>query len=171
MRKYCLLAIEYQNRISGNQRSRDGLDLSHIRSFDMTRTHIAAFTGAFLITACLAVLWHVILFEQQFLRLGVFTRMDDPIYPFGVTAWILEVLAIVLIYFRTDWRNSTLFDALQIAWLMGVFSAASALFGIAAKVRIDDLVLWFLLTGGFIALHTTLLGLWLGTVSKRERHA
>ncbi|WP_299740752.1 hypothetical protein [uncultured Roseobacter sp.] len=137
----------------------------------MTKPQILAFAGAFLITACLAVFWHVALFEQQFLRLGVFTRMDDPLYLYGVSAWVLESLAIVLIYFRTDWRNAAWLDALKVAWLMGVFTAASALFGIAAKVRIDDLMLWFLLTGGFIALHTTLLGLWLGLVSKRAKYA
>ncbi len=137
----------------------------------MTRTQWVAFVGAFLITACLAVFWHVFLFEQQFLNLGVFTRMDDPLYLYGMIAWVLEALAIVLLYFRTDWRNGSVFDAVKVAWLMGLFSAASALFGIAAKVRIDDLVLWFLLTGGFIALHTTLLGLWIGVVSMRAQRA
>ncbi len=135
----------------------------------MIKPQRLAFAGAFLITACFAVFWHVILFEQQFLTLGVFTRMDDPLYFYGVTAWALEALAIVLIFFRTDWQNASVFDALQIAWLVGLYSAASALFGMAAKVRIDDLLLWFLLTGGFIVLHTTLLGLWLGFVSIKAR--
>lgn len=137
----------------------------------MTKTQTVAFVGAFLITACLAVFWHVILFEQQFLSLGVFTRMDDPLYFYGMIAWVLEALAIVLIFFRTDWQNASMLDALKVAWLVGLYSAASALFGIAAKIRIDDLILWFLLTGGFIVLHSTLLGLWLGTVSMRARRA
>lgn len=137
----------------------------------MTKTHKVAFAGAFLITACLAVFWHVVLFEQQFLSLGVFTRMDDPIYPFGVIAWLLEAVAIVLIYFRTDWQNGSMLDALKVAWLMGLYSAASVLFGMAAKVKIDDLVLWFLLSGGFIVLHTTLLGLWLGSVAGKAKSA
>ncbi len=137
----------------------------------MTKTQKSAFAGAFLITASVAVFWHVVLFEQQFLSLGVFTRMDEPLYLYGVTAWVLEALALVLIYFRTDWKNGSMLDALQVAWLMGLFAAASALFGMAAKVRIEDLVLWFLLTGGFIVLHTTLLGLWLGFVSIRARGA
>jgi hypothetical protein len=135
----------------------------------MTRLQNLAFAGAFLITAFIAVLWHVVLFEQQFLSLGVFTRMDDPLYVYGITAWFLEALALVLIYFRTDWRNGSMLDALKVAWLMGLFAAASAMFGMAAKVRIDDLVLWFLLTGGFIVLHTTLLGLWLGLVSQKAK--
>ena len=137
----------------------------------MSKTRKVAFVGAFLITSCFAVFWHVVLFEQQLLGLGVFTRMDDPLYFYGMTAWVLESFAIVLIYFRTDWRNGSLLDALKVAWLMGLFAAASALFGMAAKVRIDNLVLWFLLTGGFIVLHTTLLGLWLGFVSKRAAHS
>ncbi|WP_298299166.1 hypothetical protein [uncultured Litoreibacter sp.] len=135
----------------------------------MTKTQRLAFGGAFLITALFAVFWHVVLFEQQFLSLGVFTRMDEPLYFYGVTAWALEAIALVLIYFRTDWRNGSILDALKVAWLMGLFASASAMFGMAAKVRIDDLVLWFLLTGGFIALHTTLLGLWLGLVSWKSK--
>ena len=128
-----------------------------------------AVLGAFLITACFAVFWHVFLFEQHFLSLGVFTRMDDPLYAFGLMAWLLESVAIVLIYFLTDWRRATLRDALKLAWLVGAYSAASALFGTAAKIRIDDIALWFALTGGFIVLHTTLLGLWLGAVSAKAR--
>ncbi|MEP3277468.1 MAG: hypothetical protein ABJN26_14740 [Stappiaceae bacterium] len=136
----------------------------------MTKIYWLAGTGAFVITACFAVLWHVVLFEQQFLTLGVFTRMDEPIYPFGLAAWVLESIAIVLIYFRTDWRNNTMFEALKIAWLVGAYSAASALFGMAAKVRIVDLTLWFGLTGGFIALHTSFLGIWLNRVSRKFAH-
>lgn len=132
----------------------------------MTKIQTHAFAGAFVITAFIAVLWHVVLFQQQFLNLGVFTRMDDPLYLYGAMAWVLEALAIVLIYFRTDWQNASMFDALKVAWIMGLFAAASALFGIAAKVRIDDLPLWFLLSGGFIIVHTTLLGIWLGTVTR-----
>lgn len=132
----------------------------------MTRTHWVALVGAFLITACFAVFWHVVLFEQQFLALGVFTRMDDPNYAFGIAAWIVESIAIVFLYFRTDWRNGSILDALILAWLVGMFSAATELFGMAAKTRIDDLTLWFLLKGGFIFLHTSLLGLWLGVITK-----
>lgn len=135
----------------------------------MLRTQILAFAGAFLITACFAVLWHVALFEQHFLSLGVFTRMDAPLYHFGFIAWVLEAGALVIIYFRTNWQKASTLDALKVAWLLGVFSAASALFGMAAKVRMDDLTLWFLLTGGFIFLHTTLLGLWLGYLSAKAR--
>lgn len=135
----------------------------------MRKPQRLAFAGAFLITAIFAVFWHVVLFERQFLTLGVFTRMDDPLYVFGVAAWALEAIAIVLIFFRTDWQNASVLDALQIAWLAGLYAAASSLFGMAAKVRIDDLVLWFLLTGGFILLHTTFLGLWLSFVSMRTR--
>ena len=132
----------------------------------MMKIRTRAFAGAFVITACIAVFWHVVLFQQQFLALGVFTRMDDPLYLYGLMAWGFEALAIVLIYFRTDWRNASLFDALKVAWIMGLFAAASALFGVAAKVRIDDLPLWFLLSGGFIVIHTTLLGIWLGMVTR-----
>lgn len=133
----------------------------------MTKVQITALTGAFAITSCFAVLWHVVLFEQQFLSSGVFTRMDDPVYALGVTAWVIESLAIVLLYFRTDWRNNTWIDALIIAWLIGLFSAASGLFGMAAKTHINNQAQWFLLTGGFIFLHTSLLGLWLSFVSSR----
>ncbi len=128
-----------------------------------------ALVGAFVITAGFAVLWHVILFEQRFLALGIFSRMDDPIYAFGLGAWLLESLAIVLIFFRTNWRAANVADTVTFAWLMGAFAAASSLFGMAAKTRIDDLTAWFLLTGGFIVVHTTLLGLWLGLVAWQFR--
>ncbi len=137
----------------------------------MNKVQWIAPLGAFLITSSFAIIWHVVLFERQFLSLGVFTRMDDPIYPFGIVAWVLESLALVAIFLRTNWHDGTVFQAVTLAWCVGAFAAASSLFGVAAKVRIDDLTLWFLLTGGFIFLHMTALGLWLGVSARRFRQA
>ena len=139
------------------------------RKAKMSKFQCIAFTGAFLITASLAILWHVVLFEQQFLNLGVFTRMDAPHYGFGMAAWVLESCAIVWIFSRMNGWDQSVWGAVTLAWLVGAFAAASSLFGVAAKVRIDDLTQWFLLTGGFIFLHTSALGLWLGLVAKRYR--
>lgn len=126
------------------------------------RQKILAFACALAITIAISILWHVALFAEAFERLGVFTRMTDPIYPFGLLAWMLESAAFVIIYFRTGWSHEGLAGALKYAWLMAVFTAAASLVGTAAKADIPDLTGWFLLSGGFITLHFTALGVMFG---------
>lgn len=128
-----------------------------------------AFACALTITIAVSIVWHVALFAEAFEQLGVFTRMTDPIYPFGLLAWMLESAAFVIIYFQTGWSRKGVSGALQYAWLMAVFTAAASLVGTAAKADIPDLTGWFLLSGGFIALHFTVLGVMFGLLFSTSR--
>ncbi len=109
------------------------------------------------------------LFEDQYLQLGVYTRMDNPIYAFGFLAWIMESVPFVLIFFRTRWSKSGLYVALKYSRLMAIFTAASSIAGAAAKIHVGDLSGWFLLSGSFVFLHFTLMGLMLALLTRGLR--
>ncbi|WFE89814.1 hypothetical protein K1718_00185 [Roseibium porphyridii] len=127
----------------------------------MNRKFLITWVGVFVLTAATSIIWHVALFEQRYLELGVFTRMADPIYAFGFLAWIMEATAITLLYVHSKWADHGLWGALKLSWCVSLYAAASALVGTAAKVEISDLTGWFLIAGGFIFLHATVLAAWL----------
>ncbi|MEM9191471.1 MAG: hypothetical protein AAGF12_20025 [Myxococcota bacterium] len=58
-----------------------------------------AFLLAFATTSTVSILWHAVLFSSEFRALGVFTRMDEPIYGYGITAWVLEAFVFVAFVF------------------------------------------------------------------------
>lgn len=134
----------------------------------MAKQFWVTFSAALIVTVFISIFWHVVLFEQAYLELGVYTRMDDPIYGFGLMAWLMESAAFVAIYLRTSWARGGMAGALMFAGLMAVFIAASSLMGAAAKIAITDLGRWFMLSGGFIALHFLLLGVTVELVNRRR---
>lgn len=127
----------------------------------MNRAFLTTWIGAFSLTVVTSIVWHVVLFEQRYVELGVFTRMADPIYAFGWLAWIMEATAITLLYVNSRWADAGSWGALKLSWCVSLYAAASTLFGTAAKVEISDLTGWFLIAGGFTVLHATMLGAWL----------
>ncbi|WP_434054456.1 MAG: hypothetical protein RDA78_06090 [Roseibium sp.] len=132
----------------------------------MNREFITTWIGAFSLTVVTSIVWHVVLFEQRYVELGVFTRMADPIYAFGWLAWIMEATAISVLYINSRWADAGFWGALKLSWCVSLYAAASTLFGTAAKVEISDLTGWFLIAGGFIFLHATMLGAWLAFAPK-----
>ncbi|MBG6160749.1 hypothetical protein IWQ54_000399 [Labrenzia sp. EL_195] len=134
----------------------------------MNSRFLITWIGAFVLTAVTSIVWHVALFEQRYVELGVFTRMADPIYAFGFLAWIMEATAITSLYIHSKWATDGLWGALKLSWCVSLYAAASALVGTAAKVEIADLTGWFLIAGGFIFLHGTILGTWLSFAPKTK---
>lgn len=97
--------------------------------------------------------------------------MADPIYPVGLLAWIMEATAITVLYLRSTWNTEGLWGALKLSWSVSLFAAASAVVGIAAKVEISNLTLWFSIAGGFVFLHGFALGIWLFLTPKGTARA
>ena len=89
----------------------------------MTRQFAFTWAGSFLVITSVSVIWHVLLFEQQYLNLGVFTRMDNPLYGFGLLAWVMEASAITWLYVGSRWSEMGLLGALGLSWAVNLFVA------------------------------------------------
>lgn len=133
----------------------------------ITVRHMVVWGAAFLLTLFISVFWHVALFEQAYLELGVYTRMDNPIYGFGFLAWIMESTAFVAIFLSSKWGQQGILGGLKLALFMAMFTAAASVVGSAAKIEIADLPHWFLLSGGFLVVHFGVMGAAIGELNKR----
>lgn len=114
--------------------------------------------AALVATISYSLLWHAILFQDIWLALGVYTRMDNPVYGYGLLAWVLESGAFVALFYTSQWTRSSAKNAILFSILIGSIVAASTLFGTAAKVEISDVTTWFYLQGGFVFSHFLFLG-------------
>ncbi|TRX61871.1 hypothetical protein FNH22_03600 [Fulvivirga sp. M361] len=118
--------------------------------------------------ALVGVTWHVVLFKGQYIYLGVYNRMDDPIYAFGFLAWILEGFGIAYLFSKSSYAKKGLFSVLKFVWLVGMIVSATETIGSAAKKHIPDMVQWILLSGGFILINYSIMGIALWMVYKRN---
>lgn len=132
------------------------------------RTFLFSWAATLAATIAFSVLWHVVLFEEVWLALGVYNRMDDPIYGFGIAAWVLESGAFVALFRSSKRARQSIGHALIFSVLVGAVVSASTLFGTAAKVEISNLSIWFALQGTFVLSHFLLLGFIAWFVSIKE---
>jgi hypothetical protein len=111
-----------------------------------------------LITFALGFVWHLLLFKQTYQKLGIFSRIDDPIVPLGLCAMIIQgaVLAYCYPYFQRG--QSSLADGLRFGLLFGLFIASSAVFAEAAKQRVSSLPLWLGLESVYYAIQFSAVG-------------
>lgn len=125
----------------------------------MNSRFFLAFGAYVFVTFAMGFLWHLILFKATYQKLGIFSRIDDPIIPLGLTAMILQGLVLAYLYpFVARSGGTTIIEGLRFGLLMGLFIASSAVFAEAAKQRVSSLTTWLALETLYYALQFSLAG-------------
>ena len=123
-------------------------------------THYFLATGAYIVvTFILGFVWHLVLFKKTYQRLGIFSRIDDPIIPLGLTAMILQGLVLAYLYPHIFTGGPFLSEGLRFGLLMGLFIASSAVFAEAAKQRVTSLPIWLALESAYYLIQFGLSGI------------
>ncbi|MCB1037757.1 MAG: hypothetical protein KDD47_28245 [Acidobacteria bacterium] len=115
--------------------------------------------GAYLlVTFPLGFLWHLVLFHEQYRRLAVYTRLEQPIFALGILAMLLQGAVLAAIFPRFFEGRRPLAEGLRFGLLMGVFFGSGTVIAEVAKQNVTSLPLWFLLSGSFVLLHFSVVG-------------
>jgi len=125
---------------------------------------IATFIGGFV--------WHLFLFKRTYVELKIFTRIEDPVIPLGLSAMILQGAILAYVYpVASRWRHPA-GDGLRFGALAGVFLATSAVLAEAGKNYVASLSTWLVLESSYYLLQFMLSGLVIGLVYGRgeKRH-
>lgn len=121
-----------------------------------------AWVGYVLATFAGGFVWHLLLFEQTYVELGIFTRIEDPVIPLGVSAMVIQGAILAYLYPRVSrWRHPAL-DGVLFGLLVGAFLATSAVLAEAGKNYVSSLGTWVLLEGSYYLLQFALSGLVIG---------
>lgn len=62
----------------------------------------AAYVG---VTFLAGFVWHLVLFRRVYAELGIFSRLDDPIVPLGLTAMLIQGAVLAYLYPRVSPRD------------------------------------------------------------------
>ena len=123
----------------------------------------AQFFGSWLaylvITFAMGFVWHLVLFKKLYAKLGIFTRIDDPIIPLGFAAMLIQGAVLAYLYPLIAQAGDPVPEGLRFGLLMGLFIASSAVIAEAAKQRVSSLSTWLGVESAYYAIQFALSGI------------
>lgn len=101
----------------------------------------------FVITMIWAMLWHLVLFHELYIKWGAFTR-GEPIMPLGIAAVIIQAVVIAYLYpFFIREKGSSILEGVKFSLIIGLMVYTAMGFATAAKFKIEPVF-------DFLAYHT-----------------
>lgn len=135
----------------------------------MTRRFLAAWAGYLIATFIGGFVWHLVLFRQTYIDLKIFTRIEDPVIPLGLSAMLIQGALLAYAYPLLSRRRRPAVDGLRFGVLAGVFLATSAVLAEAGKNYVTSLSTWLVLETTYYLLQFMLSGLVIGLVYGRQK--
>lgn len=137
----------------------------------MSRRFVLAWAGYVIATFIGGFAWHLLLFRQTYVELKIFTRIEDPVIPLGLSAMLLQGAILAHVYpLISRWRHPAV-DGLRFGALAGVFLATSAVLAEAGKNYVASLGTWLVLESSYYLLQFMLSGLVIGLAYGRKERA
>jgi hypothetical protein len=134
----------------------------------MTGKFWAAWAGYVLATFVGGAVWHLVLFQDVYVELGIFSRIEDPVIPLGVSAMLIQGGFLAYLYPLVSDRQRPVFDGGRFGVLVGVFLATSAVLAEAGKNYVASLGTWLALEGSYYVLQFALSGMVIGVIYGRR---
>ncbi len=134
----------------------------------MSPKFVLAWSAYVAVTFALGFVWHLMLFRKTYLKLGIFSRIDDPVIPLGLGAMLIQGAVLAYIYPLFPRGGSVLADGLEFGLLLGAFIASSAVFAEAAKQRVASLPTWLALESTYYAVQFGISGMAIASVYGRN---
>lgn len=136
-----------------------------------TKTFLGAWGAYVLTTFVMGFVWHLLVFEELYRELAIFSRIDDPIVPLGFAAMVIQGFLLAYLYPRFSRWGEPWREGLRFGLLMGVFIASSAVLAEAAKQRVTSLPTWLIVETLYYLLQFALSGLVIALVYGRWRES
>jgi len=138
----------------------------------MNGRFVLSVLGYFVATMIVAVLWHLVLFHDEYIAMGAFTR-GEPIMGLGMTAVILQAFVFAYlfpIYLTHRGGEHPLLEGVKFSLLLGVCVWTVMVFATAAKFKIEPVWNFIAFGTAFQILQFVFVGLVLGFIH-RDRTA
>ena len=140
----------------------------------MNKTFWISVAGYFFATMAVAYPWHMLLFHEQYMAMGAFTR-GEPIMPFGMLAVVVQ--GMVFAYFfplflaqkcgAVTTLGGSIKRGIQFSLFLGLTVYTVMVFATAAKFKIEPVADFVLFGTAFQLLQFLLVGVVLGVIHNR----
>lgn len=135
----------------------------------MNRRFWLSVVAYFVVTMAVAYPWHMLLFHEQYLAMGAFTR-EAPVMAFGMTAILLQAIVfstLLPMFLEYKGGERPILRSVQFSLFLGLTVYSVMVFATAAKFQIEPKMDFILYGSVFQVLQFLLVGLALGLVHRR----
>ncbi|NVK21198.1 MAG: hypothetical protein HWD86_01655 [Kangiellaceae bacterium] len=134
----------------------------------MVKKIILATMSYFVITMAISYPWFLIWFKADYELMGAVTR-PEPIMPFGTAAMIIQgiVIAYLFSFYRKQVQGNPIVLGVKFSLIAGLLVATVMVLATAAKINIEPVNQFLLLTSAHQFLQFFLTGIALGFIYSR----
>ena len=104
------------------------------------KRHILAVIGYIAATFATQATSHFLLFREHYAAVSY--MKSEPVFALGITSMIIQGIVISVVFANSRFSGKTLFDALKLTWLFGVFLVSYIGLAEAAKYAVPSIPSW-----------------------------
>lgn len=104
------------------------------------KRHILAVIGYIAATFATQATSHFLLFREHYAAVSYMN--SEPVFALGITSMIIQGIVISVVFANSRFSGKTLFDALKLTWLFGVFLVSYIGLAEAAKYAVPSIPSW-----------------------------
>lgn len=115
----------------------------------------------------IAMIWHMVLFHEEYEAFGAFTR-SEPIIPLGMLSMVMQGAVIAYLYPFYNRGGNPIKQGIKFSLLMGVMIYTMMGFSAAAKTVIEPVPEFLMYVTAYCLIQFTVTGAALGLIYGRE---
>ncbi|PCJ71315.1 MAG: hypothetical protein COA62_01515 [Rhodobiaceae bacterium] len=119
-----------------------------------------------LVTFPLAVVWHVVLFEQKYISFGYFE--GEPNFVLGFLIILIQGLMLSILYPHVSFSGNGTARGIKYALFIGLFFWTSHVLAFIAKQIITDPLLFIAMESFYLLLQFGIFGALIGVIYKKQ---
>jgi len=119
-----------------------------------------------LVTFPLAVIWHVVLFEEKYRSFGYFE--GEPSFILGLLTIIIQGFVLSFLYPYVKFRGQGFNRGLKYSLLIGVYFWTSHVLAFVAKQVVDSSVLFVVMESFYLLIQFGVYGLLIGKIYRKS---
>lgn len=132
----------------------------------MNKKFVLAFFAYIALTFACAVIWHLVLFHDYYLSVGM---RKDPLMYLGVMSMLIQAAVLTYLYPRVYKGGEPLKEGAKFGFSMGLFLASFAALADAGKFDLGSPIAWILHEGTVTLFQFTLAGIIIGLIYGRMK--
>lgn len=122
-----------------------------------------------LVTFPLAVIWHVVLFEEQYRAFGYFN--GEPSFALGLLTIVIQGFMLSLLFPLFKISGNSVSSGIKYALLIGVFFWSSHVLAFVAKQVVDSSMLFIVMETFYLLLQFSIYGVLIGLIHSKQNKA
>lgn len=120
-----------------------------------------------LVTFPLAVIWHVVLFEEKYHSFGYFE--GEPNFALGLLTIIIQGFVLSFLYPYVKFSGQGIIKGLKYSLLIGIFFWSSHVLAFVAKQVVDSSISFVVMESFYLLLQFGIFGIFIGKIYATEK--